>query len=115
MSYLDAMKAALYDELQKIAGQMQGYTRIGRRPISVDRLLEREGERSGLPEGFGSGAEEAPVPEQVKQSSAEAAKSLGKGGVVGGSMLGGAALYHLARKANEDRKLGRQVRLQQQG
>ena len=45
----DVMRAAFKDELQKIAGELQGQTRIGRRPISVENYLERETESEVTP------------------------------------------------------------------
>lgn len=92
-----ATAAAFQDELEKIAGELQGFTRIGRRPISVDRLLEREvRDDSGLDDVV---KESAVSPEAVKAF---------------GMMALGAGAYHGLRRANEDRKIGRQMRQQQQ-
>lgn len=46
MNSFQTMRSAFDDELAKIAGELQGHIRIGRRPISVERLLEREAEES---------------------------------------------------------------------
>lgn len=43
---------AFGDELQKIAGELQGYTRIGRKPISIERMLSNEEQITGLPNEF---------------------------------------------------------------
>lgn len=42
----DVMKKALEDELEKIAGSMQGHVRGGRRPVSAQTLLDNEKETS---------------------------------------------------------------------
>jgi hypothetical protein len=98
------MRAAFKDELSKIAGEMQGFTRIGRKPISIDRLLEREVESELKPSEVAPAGIGEPVSEKT---SAPNAKALGV------AALGGAGLYHVARRANEDRKLGRMMRKQQ--
>jgi hypothetical protein len=90
------------DELQKIAGHI----RSGRRPISALRLLKKEseiGKRAVMTKvGFlGMGGHAHPPSSSGKKFLAGVA--VGVGG------------FHAARKANEDRKIGRQVRLQQQG
>lgn len=98
MTKNEAMRASFESELSKIAGELQGFTRSGRRPIGVDRLLEREREES---DGLAS--------EGVKLS-AVPLKAL-----LAGSALAGAGAYHVARKADQDRQMGRAMRLQQQG
>jgi hypothetical protein len=167
------MREAFQDELQKIklAGELQGFVRGGRRPISVDRLLERERESgqevsvmekiaetekerarrygsngakiySGMtaanmllnPEarsivrqapgvvpaalgvtaalGYGGGrlvhriAHGPATDKKVKKAGARTA-------LFGTGALTGAAGYHVTRRANEDRKLGKMMRLQQ--
>lgn len=87
----DIIRHSCRDELEKIAGEMQGHTRIGRRPISVERLLERE----------------TPAPSSVLEKIAGTGSKL-----FGAGTLAGAAGYHYGRKANEDRKLGKMVRIQ---
>lgn len=92
------MKSAFYDELEKISGEMQGFTRSGRKPISVEKMLENEADAPTPSEAF--------APQVTKTSSPVAPKTVA-------ALLAGAGTYHVARRANEDRKLGRQVRLQQ--
>jgi hypothetical protein len=98
---------AFRDELNKIAGEMQGYTRIGRKPISIEKMLANENEVTGLPDDF------------VQQSMKKAAQALVKMSApkVGRRELallgGGAAAALVGRQANEDRRLGRMVRKQQ--
>lgn len=94
----DILLAAFDDELTKIAGSLQGHVRSGRRPLTVKRLIEKSSEHRKLSD-------------IVKTS----ASMGGKGTALGAGVLGGMGLYHVGRKANEDRKLGRQIRLQQQG
>jgi hypothetical protein len=97
---------AFGDELQKISGEMTGATRIGRKPISVEKMLENEATVTGLPEEF------------VQQTMAKAASAFLKVSKVSGKTLAavgaGAVGALTARQANEDRKLGRMVRKQQQ-
>lgn len=158
---LDVMKIAMQDELDKIAGELQGFTRIGRKPISVERLLERESEQESPTEVFGLGVSdiqekismaflEQDRPEGVKdvyralkrdhpdmpaEKKARIAARQGKKGkqhqgppykgpltkenamspnaMKGMALLGtGAVGYHLLRKANEDRRMGKMMRLQ---
>lgn len=97
---------AFGDELRKIAGEMTGATRIGRKPISVEKMLENEAEVTGLPEEF------------VQQSMKKAASAFAKIAKPSGKTLallgaGGAGALTL-RQMNEDRKVGRMVRKQQQ-
>ena len=54
MNRTQIMKAAFYDELEKISGEMQGFTRVGRKPISIERMLENELEQDLPSEVFGS-------------------------------------------------------------
>jgi hypothetical protein len=101
-----AMLQGFNSELEKISGEMHGFTRIGRKPIGVERMLERETEGEPPSALFSSGeAKEA----AVAKAAAEMAKYK-----VPATLLAGAGSYHILRKANEDRKLGRQVRLQNQ-
>jgi hypothetical protein len=103
MNRYDLMHQGFQDELEKIAGELQGFTRSGRRPIGVDRLLENESVSNKTP----SEVFKADVEKLSAAGTGKAMKTLGLMGA-------GAGTYHVARKANEDRKLGRQVRLQQQ-
>lgn len=89
------MFAAFSDEMKKIACEMQGFTRIGRKPISIERMLENENEVQGLPEDFAKVA---------KATSYKTLTLLGAGGALA---LGG-------RQAKEDHKVGRLMRKQQQ-
>jgi hypothetical protein len=101
-----AVKAAFEDELQKIAGEMQGFTRIGRKPIGIERLLEREIETTETPSDlFAAGAEKVSA---VRKLAGDLAKYK-----VPAALLGGAAGYHVLQTAEKDRRLGRQVRKQQ--
>lgn len=79
------------------------FLRSGRRPISADRLLEKETEEQVTPSQV---FEPAPKEEEKVSMDLGKAKTLA-------TMGSGAALYHVVNKANEDRKLGRAVRLQQ--
>lgn len=94
MNRYDIMHAAFEDELTKIAGHI----RIGRRPISAGRLLKKEGD-------------------MVKRSITDKLASVhtpGKSRTFLTGLAAGAAGLHIAKKMNDDRRLGRQVRLQQQ-
>lgn len=106
---IDALKAGFNDELEKIAGELQGFTRIGRKPIGIERMLEKETEEPTPPSQLFVAGEEK------EAAAAEAGKTLASlAKYKTPALLGaGAVSYHVARKANEDRKLGRQVRLQQ--
>lgn len=86
---------AFTDELTKISGEMQGFTRMGRRPITVEKMLENESQVTGLPDDF------------IKQSMSNAAKAVALLGAGGATALVG-------RQALADHKLGRQIRRQQQ-
>lgn len=102
MNPFDVMRAAFEDELEKISGELQGFTRSGRRPIGVDRLLEREAESEMTPSDL--------APAGVEKISADGggAKKLLAAGLVG------AGIYHVGRTAEQDRRMGRAMRLQQQ-
>lgn len=97
---IDTLKSAMRDELSKIA-----YTRIGRKPISIDRLLEREDESEERPSSVAPAGIGEPVVD-VEKTSAPSPKTLGV------AALTGAGLYHVARQANEDRKVGKMMRRQ---
>lgn len=105
---------AFMDEFAKIA---EGYfLRSGRRPITVERLIEKD---QGTPsEAFEATEETVDVSESEKTSAANPGVMKGITEVLGkhkrdlGLAAASAGTYHVARKANEDRKLGRQIRLQ---
>jgi hypothetical protein len=88
---------AFRDELEKISGEMQGYTRIGRKPISIEKMLSNEAELKGLPEDF---------PKLAAKISRGTGKALALMAAGGAGALAG-------RQANEDRKVGKMVRKQQ--
>lgn len=96
---LRVMKAAFHDELEKISGEMQGFTRIGRKPISIEKMLEKE-------EGQPSPSESFASPDVTKTSGTKTVLGLT-------GLAAGAGGYHVIRKANEDRKMGQMMRLQQ--
>lgn len=100
----DTMRAAFQDEINKIAGEMHGATRIGRRPISIDRLLESEAESEVRP------SDVAVAGYEKTSGSPEAFLTPGRKAVA--LLATGAGGYHFATKANSDRKLGKAVRLQ---
>lgn len=89
--------------LRKVAGEL----RSGRRPISVEKLLENE-------------AEEAPqLPDFAQESMARAANAMVKMSMKIDPRLAAAAGVGAvgalgARQVNEDRKMGRMLRKQQQ-
>jgi hypothetical protein len=105
----ESLKKSFEDELGKIkaAGELQGFTRSGRRPIGVDRLLEREEESTDTPSNVFA---DVNVPAEVFKKDIEKLSSLGRTMATAG--LGAAAMLALQR-ANKDRKMGRQMRLQQ--
>jgi len=93
-SYDAVMFHSFRDELSKVAGEMQGFTRIGRKPISIEKMLANEDEITGLPEDF------------VKLSMRGAAKAVGLLGI-------GAAGGLAGKQAYKDHKTGRSIRKQQ--
>lgn len=100
------MKAAFYDELEKISGELQGFTRSGRKPISVEKMLENESEYPSPSEAFGEEKEASAPPAAAAAGVPAKYKAL--------ALLGtGAGGYALASRAERDRRLGRQMRLQQ--
>lgn len=103
MALNKAVLSAFSDELQKIAGELQGFTRIGRKPISVERMLERETEQSVAETPSG-------IIENITKSAAvamspKATKNLALVGL-------GAAGYHQVTKAKRRYDIGRQVERQ---
>jgi uncharacterized protein YfaA (DUF2138 family) len=99
MTYMSSFS----DEFKKIAGEMQGFTRIGRKPISIEKMLSNESEITSLPEDF------APVIEKAASAMVKMAKHKAVA-LVGAGAVGALTL----RQMNEDRRLGRMVRKQQQ-
>lgn len=98
---------AFRDELEKIAGEMQGYTRIGRKPISIEKMLANESEITGLPDEFVQATMQKAAQALVKMSM----PSVGKREL---ALMGtGAAAALLGRQMNEDRRMGKMVRKQQ--
>lgn len=94
MNRFDVMHVAFQDELEKIAGHI----RVGRRPISVGKLLKKEGTmvKRSITEKLGSAT----------------GKAL-RGHPFLTGIVAGAAGLHVSKKMNEDRKVGRQIRIQQ--
>lgn len=106
----EMLQASFEDELEKIkeAGELQGFTRSGRKPIGVDRLLEREAESEETPSNLFTG--EKVNPDAFKKD-IEKLSSLGRTMATAGM---GALTMLALQRANRDRKLGRQMRLQQE-
>lgn len=98
----EMLKLAFRDELKKIA-----YTRMGRRPIGVDRLLERESESDEKPSNAFA---ELNVTAEDFKADVEKVSSMKRHLVAAG--IGGVTTLAL-QKANKDRQLGRAMRLQQ--
>jgi hypothetical protein len=111
MTSKDIQVAAFRDELSKIAGEMQGATRAGRKPISVDKYLEREGETVELPD-FVLEAGEVAAKAVVKMAGVGRVGLHLSNKTIAALGLGGVGALTL-RQANEDRRLGRAVRRQQ--
>jgi hypothetical protein len=91
---LNPLLNSFSDEFAKIAGSLQGYVRSGRRPISASKLLEKEKK----------------VKKAVITKLSGAKLTALKLGI---TAAGGASVFELARRANEDRKLGKLVRQSQ--
>jgi hypothetical protein len=100
MDLTQVMRAAFDDELEKIAGELQGFVRSGRRPISVERLLEREAEDNSVDMDVDGDSEEKHASFPVKETA-----------------LIGAGLYlgDRARKYKRRYEMGRQMELQNTG
>lgn len=99
----DVVKAAFQDELQKIAGSLQGHVRSGRRPLKASTLLQKEKDGGG---------------EAARKKLAELTKLSGKGfdkaktiGLLGVGAYG----LHSAQKVKRRYDLGTQVEMQQKG
>lgn len=104
MDFLDVVQGAFSDELEKISGSLHGKVRSGRRPIGAQRLMEKDSQHTK-------------VSDIVKLSSGGGSllsKIKSPAGKLGVAAIGGAGAYHVGRQMNEDRKLGRQLRIQQQ-
>jgi hypothetical protein len=92
MTLFEITKLAFKDEFEKIAGSMNGLVRSGRRPIGALKLIKKSEMRKAS--------------DIVKLSAPQHIFTAG--------VLAGAGGLHMIRKANEDRKLGKQLRTQQQ-
>jgi hypothetical protein len=88
-------------ETEKNAGSMQGAVRSGKRPLSAERYLEKE--REDVSKKKATITKLSAKPPSIKGQ-------MIRGGLVLGA---GAGLYHLANRANEDRRLGKMIRDQQ--
>ena len=102
-----AQMASFRDEVEKIAGEMHGYTRIGRKPISLEKMLSNENNITGLPDDCVQASMQKAAQALVKMSMPRLGKK--ELALLGG---GGAAALTV-RQANEDRRVGRMVRKQQ--
>lgn len=94
MDRLDVVESAFQDELEKIAGSMQGHTRSGRKPIGIKRMLEKESEM--------------PKASEIVKMSAFPAKETAL-------VAGGALAYHQGRKVKRRYDIGKQVEQQNTG
>lgn len=99
MTREEIMKAAFLDELEKISGELQGFTRSGRKPIGIEKMLENETEQE--------------LPSEVFQKSSSPIDTIPAKYKTLGLLGAGAGIYHVGRKAEQDRRLGRAMRLQQ--
>ena len=103
MSKYATMRDAFHDELAKIAGEMQGFTRSGRKPIGVERLLERESESEVMPSDI--------APSGTVEEEKTSGVVVGPVGAL--ALLGGGALgHHQLLKAKKDWELGKAMRQQ---
>jgi hypothetical protein len=96
MMLFDVMKKAFDDELQKIAGALQGHVRGGRRPISATTLLDKEKEETKATQAG----------KNLSSKLSPDAKSLGLLGI-------GAYGLYKAQQAKRRHDLGLQVEMQQ--
>jgi hypothetical protein len=109
MTATDMMKLAFQDELKKIA-----FTRSGRKPIGIERLMERETDPDNTPSNAFA---DVKVPPEVFQADVEKLSSIKlavRKGLVAGAVIGGGATLALQRM-NKDRQMGRAMRLQSGG
>jgi hypothetical protein len=97
-------QAGLYDELAKIAGSMQGHVRKGRKPIGVEKLIEKQSELPKASDIY-----------KYANAAVKAARSLPVSGKDVALLGGGALVYHQGRKIKRRYELGRQMELQNQG
>lgn len=106
----DVVKKAFDDELQKIAGSLQGHVRSGRRPLTAETLLDKEKEDgkanrkklADLTKLSGGAAVGKTLASKVTPD----AKTLGLLGI-------GAYGLHKAQQAKRRHDLGFQVEMQQ--
>lgn len=98
----DTVKKAFRDELEKIS-----FTRTGRKPIGIEKLQERETDPENTPTNVFSEAKTDP---EVFKKDVEKLSTVAKH-LVGAGI--GAATALTLQKANQDRKMGRAMRLQQ--
>jgi hypothetical protein len=89
-----------------------GESRIGRKPIGIEKLLENEAEVTGLPENFTVAPELVETAETAAKALVKMALSSTASKRLGLLAAGGAGAL-VARQAKEDHKLGRMVRKQQ--
>lgn len=103
--HAEVIEKAFRSELEKIA-----FVRSGRKPIGIDRLLGREAESTETPSNAFTDTKVSP--EEFKADVEKVSASMGAYMAAGGiGALGLAAL----QRANRDRKMGKQMRLQSQG
>lgn len=105
----NVIKAAFQDELQKIAGSLQGHVRSGRRPLKAETLLKNEKDNT----------EESrkKLADMIKTSTGtDKGLRLTPGSMKTlGLLAGGGYVYHTGRKMKRRYEAGRQMELQQQG
>lgn len=104
----DVMKTAFEDELQKIAGELQGHVRGGRRPLAASTLLKKEkedakGSRKKLADLTKLSAGGGNLLKKV-----DSAKTIGLLGI-------GAYGLHKVQQAKRRHDIGKQVEEQQRG
>lgn len=105
----DVMKEALQDELEKIAGELQGHVRGGRRPLSATTLLDKEKEDSkGTQKKLADLTKVSGIGKAVGSKLSPDAKTLGLLGI-------GAYGLHKVQQAKRRHDLGYQVEQQQRG
>jgi hypothetical protein len=113
MAFSATIKNAFFDELVKISGELQGHVRSGKKPIGVDRLLEKEVEEPSSPsETFPSGTVKTSQMKKVALLPAAAAVAVPL-------MAAGAYGHHVANKNinywRTGRDLSKQYEQQQRG
>mgnify|MGYP001459819998 CR=1 FL=1 len=105
----DMMKLAFQDELKKIA-----FTRSGRKPIGIERLMEREADPDNTPSNAFTDAKITPEAFQADVEKGSSIRKLAKKSLLTGAIIGGGATLALQRM-NKDRQMGRAMRLQSGG